>query len=282
MKLMRVGPVGREKPCIVDAEGSIRDLSGIVSDIDGSTLSPVSLARLNALDLSQLPVIAATERIGACVARPVNFVAIGLNYADHAAETGAAIPTEPVMFTKAPNCIVGPNDDVVLPRGSVKGDWEVELAIVIGSRASYVDLKDADQYIAGYCLCNDVSEREFQMERGGQWSKGKSAATFGPLGPWLVTPDELGDVRNLPMWLDLNGKRMQTGNTTTMVFSVFEIVSYLSQFMVLEAGDVITTGTPPGVGLGQKPPVFLRAGDVMQLGIDGLGTQTQNVVAWSA
>lgn len=282
MKLMRVGPVGRERPCIVDAEGSIRDLSGIVSDIDGSTLSPVSLARLNALDLSQLPVIAATERIGACVARPVNFVAIGLNYADHAAETGAAIPTEPVMFTKAPNCIVGPNDDVVLPRGSVKGDWEVELAIVIGSRASYVDLKDAEHHIAGYCLCNDVSEREFQMERGGQWSKGKSAATFGPLGPWLVTPDELGDVRNLPMWLDLNGKRMQTGNTATMVFSVFEIVSYLSQFMVLEAGDVITTGTPPGVGLGQKPPVFLRAGDVMKLGIDGLGTQTQNVVAWSA
>jgi 2,4-diketo-3-deoxy-L-fuconate hydrolase len=280
MKLVRFGSAGSERPGIIDSTGRIRDISAVIPDLGGEYLSPQWLAKIAAFDISSLPVVDSTERIGACVARPVNFIAIGLNYADHAAETGAAIPVEPVIFTKAPNCIVGPNDDVVLPRGSVRGDWEVELAVVIGRRASYVDVANAPNYIAGYCVCNDVSERDHQFERGGQWSKGKSAATFGPLGPWLVTPDEISDVNNLSLWLDLNGKRMQSGSTGTMVFSVYEIVSYVSQFFVLEPGDVITTGTPPGVGLGQKPPVYLKAGDTMQLGIDGLGTQQQRVIAW--
>ncbi|MGV3709335.1 MAG: fumarylacetoacetate hydrolase family protein [Gemmatimonas sp.] len=281
MKLVRFGSAGAERPGIMDSSGNIRDISAVVPDLGGEYLSPAWLARIAALDLTSLPVVDSTARIGACVARPVNFIAIGLNYADHAAETGAAIPAEPVIFTKAPNCIVGPNDDVMLPRGSVRGDWEVELAVVIGRRASYVDVADAPNYIAGYCVCNDVSERVHQFERGGQWSKGKSAATFGPLGPWLVTPDEVPNVGSLSLWLDLNGKRMQSGTTGTMVFSVYEIVAYVSQFFVLEPGDVITTGTPPGVGLGQKPPVYLKAGDTMQLGIDGLGTQQQRVIAWA-
>lgn len=220
-------------------------------------------------------------RLGAPVGRVGNFIAVGLNYADHAAETGAAIPTEPILFNKAPSCIVGPNDDVMLPKKSVKTDWEIELAIVIGERARYVSKKDAMSVVAGFCICNDVSEREFQIERGGQWMKGKGCETFGPLGPWLVTSDEIKDVQNLSMWLDVNGERMQTGSTKTMIFDVKTIVSYVSEFMVLEPGDVITTGTPPGVGLGMKPPRFLKAGDVMTLGIEGLGEQKQKVVAWS-
>ena len=282
MKLARYGRTGREKPALVDGQGKLRDLSGVVEDIDADTLSPRALARLAKLKPESLPTVRGSPRIGPCIKRVGNFVAVGLNYADHAAESGMPVPKEPVLFNKAPSCVVGPNDDVVIPKASKKTDWEVELAVVIGTRASYVSEKDALAHVAGYCVCNDVSEREFQLERSGQWTKGKGAPTFGPLGPWLVTPDEIKDVQNLGMWLDVNGERMQTGSTKTMVFGVRTLVSYISQFMTLEPGDVITTGTPPGVGSGKKPQRFLKAGDTITLGIDGLGEQAQHVTAWKA
>ncbi len=278
MKLVRFGPPGAEKPGLVDADGTIRDVSAHVQDYDGPNLSHASLDKLRQLDLKSLPAAPPGVRIGPPVARPANFIAVGLNYEDHAKETGSPIPTEPVLFNKLGNCIVGPNDDVMIPKGSQKLDWEVEIAFVIGTRARYVEEKDALKHIAGYTICNDVSERHFQMERGGQWMKGKCFETSGPLGPWLVTPDEIEDVQNLDMWLDVNGQRMQTGNTRTMIFSIPYLLHYISQFMVLEPGDVVTTGTPPGVGLGMKPPVFLKAGDVMTLHIQGLGQQSQRVV----
>lgn len=278
MKLVRFGPAGSERPGIVDAEGKIRDLSGHVGDITGETVSPASLDKLRSIDPTSLPQAPADARVGAPVAGMRNFIAVGLNYADHAKETGSPIPEEPILFNKLANCIVGPNDNVIMPRGSKKLDWEVEIAFVVGKRASYVEEKDALDHIAGYAVCNDVSERHFQAERGGQWMKGKCFESSGPLGPWLVTPDEIDDLQNLDMWLDVNGKRMQTGNTTTMIFSIAHCLHYISQFMVLEPGDVVTTGTPPGVGLGMKPPVFLNVGDVMTLGIEGLGEQRQVVV----
>ena len=280
MKLARYGRAGKEKPALVDRTGKLRDLSEVIEDIDADTLAPRALARLAKLKPESLPAVRGAPRIGPCLRRVGNFIAVGLNYADHAAESNMPVPKEPVLFSKAPNCVVGPNDDVVIPKGSVKTDWEVELAIVIGSRASYVSDAQALSHVAGYCVCNDVSEREFQLERSGQWVKGKSAPTFGPLGPWLVTPDEIKDVQALNMWLDVNGERMQTGSTATMIFGVRTLVSYISQFIALEPGDVITTGTPPGVGMGMKPPVFLKKGDVMTLGIDGLGEQRQQVVAF--
>ncbi|WP_201864540.1 fumarylacetoacetate hydrolase family protein [Microvirga soli] len=280
MKLVRFGETGQEKPGLVDAQGQIRDLSSLVPDITGATLSSETLNRIRQADPSSLPVAPSGQRLGACVGQVRNFIAIGLNYADHAAETGAAIPAEPIVFNKAPSCIVGPNDDVIIPRGSQKTDWEVELAIVIGERASYVGANEALEFVAGYCVCNDVSEREFQIERGGTWTKGKGCPTFGPLGPWLVTRDEIPDPQNLSMWLDVNGERMQNGSTKTMIFNVPQIVSYVSHFMILEPGDVITTGTPPGVGMALKPPRFLKAGDQVSLGIEGLGEQRQRVVAF--
>ncbi|WP_157015442.1 fumarylacetoacetate hydrolase family protein [Mesorhizobium xinjiangense] len=279
MKLIRFGNPGSERPGLIDTDGAIRDVSSLVADYGPETLSPDLKNTLQAADLSALPKAPGDARIGPVVARVGHFIAIGLNYADHAAETGAAIPEEPIVFSKAPSSLCGPDDDVLLPKGSQKLDWEVELAAVIGKRCDYVEEKDALDHVFGYALCNDVSEREYQAERGGQWIKGKSAPTFGPLGPWLVTPDEIGDVQNLAMFLDVNGERMQTGNTSTMIFSVAAIISYLSRFMVLEPGDVITTGTPPGVGLGMKPPRFLKAGETMHLGIEGLGEQRQTVVA---
>ena len=279
MKLIRFGNKGNEKPGIIDAAGTVRDVSSIVSDYGPETLSPELLDKLASADLASLPAAPEGVRIGSPVSRIGHFIAIGLNYADHAAETGAAIPSEPIVFSKAPNSLCGPDDDVLMPRGSQKLDWEVELAIVIGKRADYVEEKEALDHVLGYALCNDVSEREYQAERGGQWMKGKSAPTFGPLGPWIATRDEIADPQNLDMFLDVNGERCQTGNTKTMIFGVAHIVSYLSQFMVLEPGDVITTGTPPGVGLGMKPPRFLKAGDTMRLGIAGLGEQKQTVVA---
>ncbi|MDQ0473005.1 fumarylacetoacetate hydrolase family protein [Labrys wisconsinensis] len=282
MKLVRYGNPGQEKPGLIDGEGGIRDLSGHVADFTGEALSPASLARLAGLSPASLPLVSGEPRYGSCVPRPGNFIAVGLNYADHAAESNLPVPKEPVLFNKAPSCVVGPNDDVVIPRGSEKTDWEVELAIVIGSRASYIEEKDALAHVAGFCICNDVSERAYQTERSGQWMKGKGCPTFGPLGPWLVTPDEVGDVQALSMWLDVNGKRMQTGSTRTMVFGVATIVSYISQFMLLQPGDVITTGTPPGVGMGMKPPLYVKPGDVMTLGIEKLGSQRQTAVAWSA
>ncbi|HEY7385288.1 MAG TPA: fumarylacetoacetate hydrolase family protein [Beijerinckiaceae bacterium] len=280
MKLVRFGPAGQEKPGLVDRDGRIRDLSGHVADISGQTLGAQALARLRGIDPNSLPLASDGARIGPCVGGVGNFIAVGLNYVDHAAETGSPIPAEPILFNKAPSCIVGPNDDTVQPKGSKKLDWEVELAIVIGERASYVHANNALDYVAGYCLCNDVSEREFQIERGGQWMKGKSCPTFGPLGPWLVTRDEIADVQNLSMWLDVNGERRQTGSTKTMIFDCAQIVSYSSHFMTLEPGDVITTGTPPGVGLGMKPPRYLQPGDVVTLSIEGLGQQRQKVVAF--
>lgn len=280
MKLVRYGAKGKEKPGLIDPDGKIRDLSEVVPDIAGAALTKKGLAKIAKAKWDKLPLVKGRPRLGACVGDVGNFIAVGLNYADHAAETGAAIPTEPILFNKARSCIVGPNDDVMLPKKSVKTDWEIELAIVIGERARYVSKKDALSVVAGFCVCNDVSEREYQIERGGQWMKGKGCETFGPLGPWLVTTDEIKDVQKLGMWLDVNGERMQTGSTKTMIFDVRTIVSYISEFMVLEPGDVITTGTPPGVGLGMKPPKFLRAGDVMTLGIEGLGEQKQKVIAW--
>jgi 2-keto-4-pentenoate hydratase/2-oxohepta-3-ene-1,7-dioic acid hydratase in catechol pathway len=278
MKLVRFGAPGAEKPGLVDANGTIRDLSGHVADINGDVLSPASLAHLRSIDPATLPEAPKGVRLGAPVGNVRNFVAIGLNYADHAKEAGQPIPAEPIIFYKLSNCIVGPNDDVMIPRDSKQLDWELEIAFVVGRRARYVDLKDAASHIAGYTICNDVSERHFQLERGGQWMKGKCAETFGPLGPWLVTADEIRDVNNLSMSLDLNGKTMQKGSTNTMIFKCDFILHYVSQFMVLEPGDVVTTGTPPGVGLGMKPPVFLKAGDTMKLSIEGLGTQEQRVV----
>ncbi|MBV1695518.1 MAG: fumarylacetoacetate hydrolase family protein [Hyphomicrobiales bacterium] len=278
MKLVRFGSAGAEKPGLVDATGTIRDLSQHVADITGDVLAPASLDKLRKIDPKTLPEAPKGARIGAPVTAVRNFIAVGLNYEDHAKETGAAIPAEPILFNKLANCIVGPNDNVMVPKGSKKLDWEVEIAFVMGRRTRYVEEKDALSYVAGFAVCNDVSERHFQAERGGQWMKGKCFETSGPLGPWLVTTDEIKDVQNLDMFLDVNGKRMQTGNTRTMIFPIAHLVHYISQFMVLEAGDVITTGTPPGVGLGMKPPVFLKEGDVMTLGIQGLGEQRQTVV----
>ena len=278
MKLVRFGAAGQEKPGLIDSSGTIRDLSAYVRDIAGEVLTPEGLARIAALDPASLPPAPDGVRLGSCVARPGNFVAVGLNYADHAAETNNPIPEEPVLFNKAPNCVVGPNDDVMIPKGSLKLDWEVELVIVIGTRARYVDEADALDHVAGYTICNDVSERHFQIERAGQWTKGKGSETFGPLGPYLVTKDEIPDTSNLGMWLEVNGEKVQNGSTKTMIFGVAYLVSYISQFMVLDPGDIITTGTPPGVGLGFKPPRFLKAGDVMRLGIDGMGEQRQTVV----
>jgi 2,4-didehydro-3-deoxy-L-rhamnonate hydrolase len=280
MKLVRYGRSGREKPGLIDGAGKLRGLSEIVADIDADILGPRSLSRLAKLKPESLPAVRGTPRIGPCVAKVGNFIAVGLNYADHAAESGQPVPKEPVLFNKAPSCIVGPNDDIVIPKGSKKTDWEVELAIVIGTRASYVSEAEALRHVAGYCVCNDVSEREFQIERSGQWMKGKGCPTFGPLGPWLVTTDEIEDPQKFGMWLDVNGERMQSGSTATMVFGVKTLVSYISQFMILEPGDVITTGTPPGVGMGRKPPLFLKPGDTVSLGIDGLGRQAQQAVAY--
>jgi 2-keto-4-pentenoate hydratase/2-oxohepta-3-ene-1,7-dioic acid hydratase in catechol pathway len=281
MKLVRYGPAGREKPGLIDADGKLRDLSRKVKDIDGETLAPASLAKLKKLDTSKLPLVKGKQRLGPCVAQPSKFVAIGLNYVDHAKETGSPIPEHPVVFYKTPSCIVGAQDNVMMPKGSEGIDWEVEIAFVMGRKATNVAEKDALRYVAGYCICNDVSEREFQMKRSGsQWSKGKGCDTFGPLGPWLVTADEIKDVQNLDMWLDVNGKRMQTGNTKTMIFSIAKLVSDVSQYMTLMPGDVVTTGTPPGVGLGMKPPQFMHPGDVVSLGIQGLGEQRQKIVAF--
>ncbi|MFO1174499.1 MAG: ureidoglycolate lyase [Paracoccaceae bacterium] len=277
MKLLRYGPKGREKPGLLDA-GVLRDLSAQVDDIAGEVLTPAGLARLAALDPARLPRVEGTPRLGPCVGAVGKFICIGLNYADHAAETGAAIPKEPIVFAKWTSAICGPDDDVEIPRGSVKTDWEVELGVVIGKGGKYIAEAEALDHVAGYCVINDVSEREWQIERGGTWDKGKGCDTFGPIGPWLVTPDEAGDVQNLKMWLDVDGRRFQNGSTATMIFGVAHLISYLSQFMSLQPGDVISTGTPPGVGLGQKPPVYLKGGEVMRLGIEGLGEQTQRVV----
>ncbi|MTH33489.1 ureidoglycolate lyase [Paracoccus limosus] len=277
MKLLRYGPEGQEKPGILDGEGRIRDLSGHVSDIAGEALTPEALAELAELDVNGLPLVEGSPRLGACVGQVRKFVAIGLNYADHAAESGMAVPAEPVVFNKWTSCIVGPNDDVVLPPGSVKSDWEVELGVVIGKTARQVSEAEALDHVAGYCVVNDVSEREWQLERGNTWDKGKGFDTFGPIGPWLVTRDEVADVQNLTMWLDVDGKRYQNGSTKTMIFTVAELVAYCSRLMTLLPGDVITTGTPPGVGMGQKPPVFLKGGEVIRLGIEGLGEQSQTV-----
>lgn len=280
MKLLRHGPKGQEKPGLLDAQGQVRDLSGVLKDITAHTLTPTGLDKLRALRVADLPVVP-QQRLAVPWSGMGKFVAIGLNYADHAAESNLPIPKEPVVFMKAVTCAIGCNDPVVLPQGSVKADWEVELGIVIGSRARYVSEADALKHVAGYCVVNDVSEREYQIERGGTWDKGKGCDTFGPTGPWLVTADEVPDPQNLSMWLEVNGKRWQNGNTKTMIFGVAHIVSYVSRFMTLEPGDLITTGTPPGVGMGAKPnPVFLKAGDVMKLGIEGLGQQQQTVHAW--
>ena len=283
MKLFRFGSPGRERPGAVDAQGVARDLSSVCDDLAGSALSRANLERIRRTDLQSLPRVPSTERLGPCVGGTRNFIAVGLNYADHAAEAGAAVPKEPVLFNKAPSCIVGPNDQIVIPRGSHKTDWEVELAVIIGEHASYVSEADAASVIAGYCVCHDVSERAFQLEGTGQWTKGKGCPTFGPVGPWLVTPDEVGNVQSLSMWLDVNGERMQTGSTATMVFGVHFLVSYISNFMALEPGDIITTGTPPGVGMGKKPtPRYLRPGDVVRLGIEKLGEQQQTCIDFRA
>jgi 2-keto-4-pentenoate hydratase/2-oxohepta-3-ene-1,7-dioic acid hydratase in catechol pathway len=281
MKLLRYGPAGQERPGLLDASGQIRDVSSIVADIGGKLLTHETLKALRAADTAKLPLVDKSVRLGSCVGDVGHFIAVGLNYADHAAEAGMPLPKEPILFSKAPSCIVGPNDDVVIPKDSAKTDWEAELAIVIGARAEHVSEADALSVVAGYCICNDVSEREWQIERGGQWIKGKSAPTFGPLGPWLVTADEIADVQALDIALDLNGKPQQRGSTKTMIFSVRQLVSYISRFMVMQPGDVITTGTPPGVGMGVKPqPVYLKAGDTMELSITGLGTQRQRVKAY--
>lgn len=278
MKLLRYGPAGKERPAILDNNGKIRDLSAQVSDIGGEALLPASLDKLRHLDINSLPLVDGNPRLGACIGSVGKFICIGLNYADHAAETGAEIPKEPVIFSKWTSSIVGPNDDVEIPRDSVKTDWEVELGVVIGKGGRYISEADALSHVAGYCVINDVSEREFQIERGGTWDKGKGCDTFGPIGPWLVTADEIPDPHQLNLWLEVDGKRYQNGNTRTMIFKVPEIVSYLSRFMSLQPGDIISTGTPPGVGLGQKPPVYLKAGQVMHLGIEGLGEQRQKTV----
>ena len=279
MKLLRFGTAGKEKPGILAADGTIRDLSPIVSDISASWLSPASIAGLRDVDPLSLPLVDSGVRIGSCIAGVGKFICIGLNYSDHAAESGMAVPSEPVVFMKATSSIMGPNDDVVIPRGSIKTDWEVELGVVIGKHAKYVDTEHALDYVAGYCVINDLSERAFQLEGTGQWVKGKSADTFGPIGPWLVTPEEVPDPQDLNLWLEVDGHLYQRGSTRTMVFGVAHLISYLSRFMSLHPGDVLSTGTPPGVGLGQKPPRYLAPGNLIRLGIDGLGTQTQRVVA---
>ena len=285
MKLVRYGNPGKEKPGLIDAAGKLRDLSQVIADVTPDQLNDKALAKLAKLNTDKLPLVKGKPRMGCPVANVGKFLGIGLNYADHAAEAGLPVPTEPILFMKANSCIQGPNDDVMLPKGATKADWEVELGIVIGTEARHVSQKDAINHVAGYCLINDVSERAFQFERGGTWDKGKGCDTFGPIGPWLVTRDEVPNPQKLNMWLDLNGVRMQTGNTKTMIFGVAKIVSYLSQFMTLKPGDVICTGTPPGVGMGVKKngkpaPVYLKRGDVMTLGIDGLGEQHQKVVAF--
>ena len=281
MKLVRHGLAGHERPGLVDAQGQVRDLGGHCGDFGPQFFADDGLRRLQSVDVQRLPIVAEGTRLGPCVAQPGNFIAVGLNYVQHAIETNAPIPKDPILFNKAPSCICGPNDTVLLPKGSTKTDWEVELALVIGKRTHYVDPAQALACVAGYFICNDVSEREFQLERSGQWVKGKMAPTFGPLGPWLVTPDEIADVQNLHLWLDLNGKRIQDSNTSDMIFTIAQIVSDTSQYVILQPGDVITTGTPPGVGLGMKPPQYLKPGDVMRLGIDGLGVQEQRVAAWA-
>jgi 2-keto-4-pentenoate hydratase/2-oxohepta-3-ene-1,7-dioic acid hydratase in catechol pathway len=279
MKLVRYGSAGQEQPGLLDAQDRIRSLAGVVADIAGDALLPESLARLRRIDMASLPLVQGTPRLGPCVGSVGKFICAGLNYSDHAAESGMAVPAEPIIFMKATSCVSGPNDDIVIPRASQKTDWEVELGVVIGSRAKYVDEKDAMSYVAGFCVVNDVSERAFQLEGTGQWVKGKSADTFGPIGPWLVTVDEIAAWNELDMWLDVDGRRYQKGNTRTMVFGVPYLVSYLSRFMSLQPGDVIATGTPPGVGHGQKPPVYLRAGNEVRLAVAGLGEQRQRVVA---
>jgi 2-keto-4-pentenoate hydratase/2-oxohepta-3-ene-1,7-dioic acid hydratase in catechol pathway len=278
MKLLRYGPAGDEKPGLVDSTGAIRDLSGVVPDISKAALLPESLDRLRQLDPATLPRVAGSPRLGPCVGAVGKFICIGLNYSDHAAESNMPVPAEPIVFMKATSCIIGPNDDVVIPRGSMKTDWEVELGVVIGKPAKYVTEQDALSHVAGYCVVNDLSERAYQLEGTGQWVKGKSADTFGPIGPWLVTPDEVAEWDNLGMWLEVDGHRYQDGSTRTMIFGVPHLVSYLSRFMSLQSGDIITTGTPPGVGHGKKPPVYLRAGSEMRLGVEGLGEQRQRVV----
>lgn len=282
MKLLRVGAKGAEKPAILHTDGTYRDLSTVVSDINGATIGAAGLAKIAAADHGSLPVLDKASRIGPCVGNVGKFMCIGLNYADHAAETNSPIPAEPILFMKATSAIIGPNDDVELPKNTLKPDWEVELGVIIGKTAKYIEEKDALDYVAGYCVVNDLSERHFQTERGGQWTKGKSADTFGPIGPWLVTKDEVADPQNLKMWLEVDGHRYQNGSTKTMIFGVAHIVAYLSQFMSLQPGDVITTGTPPGVGMGQKPnPVWLKPGQVMRLGIEGLGEQQQKTYAYA-
>jgi 2-keto-4-pentenoate hydratase/2-oxohepta-3-ene-1,7-dioic acid hydratase in catechol pathway len=278
MKLVRYGAAGLERPGIIDRSGAVRDLSALISDVAGPDLSPASLERVRAAKLEELPLVSNSVRFGQCVGSVGKFICIGLNYSDHAAESGMLVPEEPIVFMKATSAICGPNDDVELPRGSQKSDWEVELGVVIGRKAKYVSKQDALSYVAGYCVVNDLSERAFQLEGTGQWVKGKSADTFGPIGPWLVTAEEVPDPQALRLWLEVDGHRYQDGSTRTMVFGVAHLVSYLSQFMSLDPGDIISTGTPPGVGLGQKPPVYLRPGNVMRLGIDGLGEQRQRVV----
>ena len=283
MKFLRYGSIGQEKPGLLDEQGQIRDLSAVIPDLAGSSLLPETMERLMALDINSLPVVPGTPqkdvRVGPCVGQVGKFICIGLNYADHAAETGATVPPDPVVFNKWTSAIVGPDDEVKIPRGSVKTDWEVELGVVIGKGGSYIEEAEAMSHVAGFCVINDVSEREYQLERAGTWDKGKGCDTFGPLGPWLVTPDEVGDYDDLKMWLDVDGHRYQNGSTRTMVYKVPFLISYLSRFMSLQPGDVISTGTPPGVGMGQKPPKFLKGGEVMSLGIERLGVQTQRVIA---
>jgi 2-keto-4-pentenoate hydratase/2-oxohepta-3-ene-1,7-dioic acid hydratase in catechol pathway len=278
MKLLRYGKLGKEKPGILDAQGRIRDLSAHVSDFTGDNITPKALAKLRKIKIETLPLVRGKPRIGACVANPQKFIAIGLNYSDHAAESGLQVPPEPVVFTKQVSCLSGPNDTVTIPPKSKKSDWEVELGVIIGTKAKNIKKADALKYVAGYCTINDLSEREFQVERSGQWTKGKSYDTFGPVGPWLVTTDEIKDPQKLSMWLELNGKRVQSGNTSTMVYSVEHIVAYLSEFFTLMPGDIITTGTPPGVGMGMKPPKYLKPGDKMKIYVEGLGEQNQVVV----
>jgi len=278
MKLLRYGSPGEEKPGLVDSSGAIRDLSGVVPDIAGDTLLPASIAKLSRIDPASLPRVNGTPRIGPCVGRVGKFICIGLNYSDHAAESGMAVPKEPIVFLKATSAIIGPNDNIEIPRGSQKTDWEVELAVVIGKPAKYVTEQDAMSHVAGYCVAHDVSERAYQLEGTGQWTKGKSADTFGPIGPWLVTADEVKDCGNLKLWLEVDGNRHQSGSTKTLIFGVPYLVSYLSQFMSLQTGDIISTGTPPGVGHGKKPPVYLQAGNVVRLGVEGLGEQQQRVI----
>ncbi|CAM5222525.1 2-keto-4-pentenoate hydratase/2-oxohepta-3-ene-1,7-dioic acid hydratase in catechol pathway OS=Castellaniella defragrans OX=75697 GN=HNR28_001508 PE=4 SV=1 [Castellaniella defragrans] len=281
MKLLRFGPVGQEKPGLLDAQGQVRDLSGIVRDLSAEQLSPAGLKALSAVNPEKLPLVSNPGRLGVPFSNPGKFICIGLNYSDHAKETGAEIPKEPILFNKWSEA-TGADDPIVMPQGSVKTDWEVELGVVIGSRARYVSKEDALSHVAGYCVINDVSEREYQLEMGGTWDKGKGCDTFGPVGPWLVTTDEVKDPQNLDMWLEVNGKRYQNGNTRTMIFDVATLVHYLSRFTTLNPGDIISTGTPPGVGLGQKPPLYLKAGDTVRLGIQGLGEQNQRVHAWDA